>query len=369
MLTGSLPSLARCWFHFSSVGEHGDRGAHRAIRVVVVRNRDPEGRHDRVADELVEHALFLLQAVDHQREILVEQRHRPLRTELLGQRGEAADVGKQHRRLDVLPAQKIGARGEEAIRDARVHIARHGRLEALLRTDVLEDDHRADALLVDVEQRLHGKVHRQGRLAHLERRIDADLLLAGFGHQLELVEHPGVLFAEEVGHRRMHDVLRGRLQDAQARGVAGRHPLLRVQRDEAVRHRLEHRFVVVLHRLHVGEELRVLERDRHLRGKGAQARLVLVRKRAAVLVQHLRHADRLALLVDHRHAEDRAREVVGLLVERRVEAQVGVGVGDVDGLARLEHRAGDAQVVRQADLQRLEPLADFGPELAWSSRR
>jgi hypothetical protein len=70
------------------------------------------------------------------------------------------------------------------------------------------------------------------------------------------------------------------------------------------------------------------------------------------------------VLVDDGHAEDGAGEITCFLVEGRIEAQVGVGVGNVDGLARGEHRAGDAEVVGQADLHRLQALADFRPQFA-----
>jgi hypothetical protein len=150
----------------------------------------------------------------------------------------------------------------------------------------------------------------------------------------------------------------------QAGGVAGDDFLRAVERDDAVRHRFEHRLVVVLDLLDVGKQLGVFQRDRNLRGEGAQPRFVLVAERTATLVEHLRHADDLAGLVDDRHAQDGAREVAGALVERRVEAQVGVGVRDVDGLAGREDGAGDTGRVRQADLQRLQALSHFGPQLA-----
>ena len=70
----------------------------------------------------------------------------------------------------------------------------------------------------------------------------------------------------------------------------------------------------------------------------------------AALVERLGHADHLGILVDHRHAQDRAGEVSGLLVEGRVEAKVGVGVGDVDRGARRENGTSDAGCVRQSDL-------------------
>ena len=160
----------------------------------------------------------------------------------------------------------------------------------------------------------------------------------------------------------MHDVLHRRLEYPQAGGIAGRDLFLRIKRYQTVGHRLEHRLVVVLHRLHVGKQLCVLERDRNLRGKRAQTRLVLVAERTAALVQNLRDAYGPAHLVDHRHAKDRAREVVGLLVERRIEAKVRIGVGNVDRLARLEHGAGNAEVIGQADLHRLQALPHFRPQ-------
>src|SRR3972149_5684094 len=46
--------------------------------------------------------------------------------------------------------------------------------------------------------------------------------------------------------------------------------------------------------------------------------------------QRLREADRPAALVDDGHARDRAGEVAALLVERRIEPQVCVGMRDVD---------------------------------------
>ena len=152
------------------------------------------------------------------------------------------------------------------------------------------------------------------------------------------------------------------MQDPQPGRVAGGDLAAVVQGDDGVRHRLQHRLVVVLHVVHVGEQLGVLQGDRNLRREGAQPRFVLVGERPAVLVQNLGDADGLAVFVDDRHAQDRAREEPGLLVERRIEAQVGVGIGYVDRLAGGEHGAGDAEVVGEANLHRLQPLPHFGPK-------
>ena len=89
--------------------DHADRGADRAILVVFVGHRHAEAGHDRVADELVEHPAVLLDALDHQREVLVQQAHGRRRPEPLGHRGKAADVGEQHGRGDRLAAEQAGA--------------------------------------------------------------------------------------------------------------------------------------------------------------------------------------------------------------------------------------------------------------------
>ena len=61
---------------------------------------------------------------------------------------------------------------------------------------------------------------------------------------------------------------------------------------------------------------------------------------AAALVQDLADADGLSFLVQHRHTKDGTGEETRLFIETRVESQVGVGVGDVDGLARDKHGSG-----------------------------
>ena len=73
------------------------------------------------------------------------------------------------------------------------------------------------------------------------------------------------------------------------------------------------------------------------------------------------------LLMSGTHRIERVKKP-GLLVERRVEAQVGIGVGNVDRLARGEHGARDAGVVGEADFADLRTHGDAGEQLAWSSR-
>ena len=68
------------------------------------------------------------------------------------------------------------------------------------------------------------------------------------------------------------------------------------------------------------------------------------------------------MFVDNGDAQNRAREKAGFLVKCRIETQIGIGVRNVDRLARGEHRAGNAQMVGQANLHRVQSLTDFRPE-------
>jgi len=97
-----------------------------------VRDRDAELGHDRVADELVEHAALLRDAVHHEGEILVEQGDGALGAELLGERGEGADVGKKHRGLDALAAEQ-----QALVTSARLDCAALADLASPVRSRVL----------------------------------------------------------------------------------------------------------------------------------------------------------------------------------------------------------------------------------------
>jgi hypothetical protein len=80
----------------------------------------------------------------------------------------------------------------------------------------------------------------------------------------------------------------------------------------------------------------------------ASARSAAPRRRA--LVQHLGHADRPAVAVAQRHAQDVAGPIAGAPVDLRVKASILVGVGDDLGGVGAEHGAGDAGIGRDADL-------------------
>ena len=278
-------------------------------------------------------------------------------------RREAADVGEQHRRFHRLPPQHVGSGGDELGGDARIHVARHRRLQALFARDVLDHEHRPDPLVFDRSQRQHGDVRRDRFLPEDQLGIHQHFRRPTFPDSLKLPKHPGVAAGEEIGHRLVQH-LRGRgSENPQAGRIAGDDLPRVIDGDHAIRHRFEHRLAVVLHVLHVGEQLGILQRDRNLRGERPETRFILRGKRTAAFVEHLRDADHRSELIDDRDAEDRTGEIAGALVEGRIEPQIGIGVGDVDRLPRGEDGAGDAEVVRQTDLHRLQPLADFRPQL------
>ena len=112
--TGFLPSAARSLVPAPELGDHRDRGADGAVLIVIVRQRQAEHRHDGVADELVEHAALLPDALHHDREVLVQEHDRALRAQFLGHRREAADVGEQHGADHALAAQHLFRRRRAA---------------------------------------------------------------------------------------------------------------------------------------------------------------------------------------------------------------------------------------------------------------
>jgi len=95
-------------------------GAHGTQGVILVDGRDPEDRHHRVADELLDRATVAFHDSPDGREIATHQGSQRFGVELLSERGAAGDVGKQdgHRPSDVLDygahaAQLLTALGAE----------------------------------------------------------------------------------------------------------------------------------------------------------------------------------------------------------------------------------------------------------------
>ena len=76
---------------------HTARCPNRADRIVLVRARDTEDRHDRVADELLHRATV---GVDHELHLVEESTHhaaKGLRIQAFTERGRAGDIGEQDR--------------------------------------------------------------------------------------------------------------------------------------------------------------------------------------------------------------------------------------------------------------------------------
>jgi hypothetical protein len=108
----------------------GEGGAGGALRVVAVRDRRAEHRHDAVADVLVHAAAVLLHDPVGAPEEAVEQRVRLLRPEFAAQRREACQVGEEDGHLPPLAlAVGEGCRSPcpRCLRGARVGPAPQGR--------------------------------------------------------------------------------------------------------------------------------------------------------------------------------------------------------------------------------------------------
>src|SRR5204863_4660279 len=81
-----------------------ERRPHRALSVVAVGRRSPEDGHDRVADELLDHAAERLELAPN--EVVVGRQERPdvLRVEHLGPGGEADEDDEEDRNESPLVA-------------------------------------------------------------------------------------------------------------------------------------------------------------------------------------------------------------------------------------------------------------------------
>ncbi len=97
------------------------------------------------------------------------------------------------------------------------------------------------------------------------------------------------------------------------------------------------------------QQLGALDGHGDLRRERLGQLLVVGREDAVDLVDSLDHADELVVEADQGHGHQAARAVAGLAIDVAVEAHIGVGVGDVDGLPAGGGGAGDAPVGREAD--------------------
>jgi hypothetical protein len=85
----------------------GEGGANRPQRVVVVCDRRPEERHHRVADELLHGAAALLELATQPLPVRREHGADILRIELFRPRGEAHEIGEEHRDDLALLARRL----------------------------------------------------------------------------------------------------------------------------------------------------------------------------------------------------------------------------------------------------------------------
>ena len=107
--------------------ELGKRIAHfrrcpdRAQRVVLVRGRHAEDRHDRIADELLDRSAVSLDDCPHPLEVANEQRTKRLRIDRLTERGRAGDVAEQDgdRLAKHLPMISLGVSARAGSRTIR----------------------------------------------------------------------------------------------------------------------------------------------------------------------------------------------------------------------------------------------------------
>ena len=95
-----------------------ERGPDRALGVVLVRGRRAPHGHDRVADELLDHAAVAVDDLAREVEVAGQRLAHELRVAFLGERREADEVGEQHRdeppfrdrpRLGTVPAAGASA--------------------------------------------------------------------------------------------------------------------------------------------------------------------------------------------------------------------------------------------------------------------
>ena len=75
---------------------NAERCLDRSARVILVRDRSPEQRHDSVAEELIDRTLVLVNLGEHQVESSSHQAMDDLRVEPLAERSEARHIHEEH---------------------------------------------------------------------------------------------------------------------------------------------------------------------------------------------------------------------------------------------------------------------------------
>ena len=357
------PALGSLRVQRGEGADHIIRDIERVVGIGGADDRRSEDRHQPVAHIFVEHAAAGKDDLDHLGKVFVQHRHRIARGHGLGHQREAPDVRKQHGGDQVAALEDIVAAREQPIDDLLCHIARHRVAHALFTRDVLEHQHVADRIPGSVEERRRRQV--DGRDTAVRQPQVGVGVVVGGSHLRDKVEasrDPRVEIAESVLGGASDQRLRRQPENALCRLVDLHDDALPIERDDAVRQRLQDVLIVVLQCQYIGKQPGIFERDRDARGKGLQPADIHLSERPATLVEHLDDAEALAGPVDDRDVEQIAGAKAGGPIDFRVEARIGIGVGDVEQVAAGECRAGDPRGRGYADLFLLGALGHLGPE-------
>ena len=106
---------------------HRDAAGHRPFGVVGARDRRAEHHQNRIADDLVDRAVETVDHLDHRFQIQIQRADDFLRRQLLGERGEATQVGHENGELPLLTTDLESVRRfENAGHDLLGHVAAEG---------------------------------------------------------------------------------------------------------------------------------------------------------------------------------------------------------------------------------------------------
>ena len=186
------------------------------------------------------------------------------------------------------------------------------------------------------------------------------------GNRISPTESPSATRAKSSSVRSSSEEQR-RALGTQHAGRLGHHPLeerVEVELGGDVRHEPEELHLLGPPGVDVLEVGRADQCRRCLAGHGLDQREVVEVVVARALVEHLGDADHDAAGGPDRRAHEVAGRVPGQLVDVAVEPRIRIGVVDDEGLVRGEDPAGDADIVEQADLERLLALQHPRVELA-----
>ena len=174
-----------------------------------MRHRQAETGHDRITDELVQHTAFARDAIDHHREIVVEEGDGTLRTIFFGYGRETTNIGEHDGRFGRSAAEEIKPLPVEHLgRDDGIHIARHGGLHALFAADIFKHQHRSQrAFPFRREQRREGDIHRLADRPDGHARVgQGEAVMPAFG-AIELIEDPATALAQNIHERLAHEIV------------------------------------------------------------------------------------------------------------------------------------------------------------------